>query len=267
MHSVLKKYDADYSADRTLAMKAEYCRPLKVTEQLRLPFYYSEELFRYFGAETVDSIDNSAYENATIIRDLNVPVDNSLKNKYSCVWDGGTLEHIFNYPAALKNCMDMVEPGGYLVMQTPANNMFGHGFYQLQPDIFFSILCEQNGFTDTKVLMQDDWKRWYEIVPPKIIKDRVEICLSKKPCSLTVISKKTGNVPDVLNVQQEYFVDIWTNKNTKWSSSPLLEKMFKTFAPVRICQFVYFNIILKLLEGRRKKQFYKPVKLVSRGVR
>jgi hypothetical protein len=245
-------------------MEAEYKHPLKVSEQLRLPFHYSEELFKYFGAETVDSIDNSDYENATIIGDLNMPVDGSLKNKYTCVWDGGTLEHIFNYPAALKNCMDMVETGGYLVLQTPANNMFGHGFYQLQPDIFFSVLCAQNGFTDTKVLVQDGWKRWYEIVPPKIIKDRVEICLSKKPCGLTVISKKIGEVPEVLNIQQEYFLDIWTNKNTKWSSSPLLEKMFKTFAGVRVCQFIYFNIFCKLLEGIKKRRFYKPVKLVSR---
>ena len=264
LNKILKKYDACYSSAKTLSMKAEYGRPLKVSEQLRLPFHYSEELFKYFGAEVVDSIDNSGYENATIIRDLNIPVDNSLKGKYSCVWDGGTLEHIFNYPVALKNCMDMVEAGGYLVMQTPANNQFGHGFYQLQPDIFFSVLCEQNGFTGTKVLMQDDWKRWYEVVPPKIIKDRVEICLSKKPCNLTVISKKTGDVPDVLNIQQEYFVDIWTNKNTKWSSSPLLEKMFKVFAPVRICQFIYFNIFSRLLEGRRKKQFFKPIRLVQK---
>jgi hypothetical protein len=264
LDKILKKYDEDYSSGKTLAMKSEYESPLKVSDQLRLPFHYSEELFKYFGAEVVDSMDNSGYENAAVIHDLNIPVDAGLKNKYSCVWDGGTLEHIFNYPAALKNCMDMVETGGYLVLQTPANNQFGHGFYQLQPDIFFSVLCEQNGFTDTKVLIQNDWKRWYEIVPPKIIKDRVEICLSKKPCSLTIISKKTGDVPDVLTIQQEYFVDIWTNKNTKWSYSPLLEKMFKMFAPVRICQFIYFNVFSKILEGRKIKQFYKPVRLVQK---
>jgi hypothetical protein len=264
LNRVLKKYDPDYGADKVLAMKAELNCPLKVSEQMRLPFHYSEELFKYFGADVVDSIDNSEYEHATIIRDLNLPVGDDLKNKYSCVWDGGTLEHIFNYPAALKNCMDMTAPGGYLILQTPANNFFGHGFYQLQPDIFFSVLCEQNGFTDTKVLAQDRWKRWYEIVPPGVLKDRVEICLTKKPYILTIISKKTGSVPETLAVQQEYFADIWTNTNTKWSSSPLLEKMFKTFAPNRICQFIYFNIVCKLLEGRKKRRLYKPFKMSSR---
>ncbi|MDR3356204.1 MAG: hypothetical protein LBO04_03345 [Spirochaetaceae bacterium] len=72
-------------------MKAEYERPLKVSERMLLPFHYSEELFRCFGAETVDSIDNSDYENATISNDLNMPVNDGLKNNYSCVWDGGTL--------------------------------------------------------------------------------------------------------------------------------------------------------------------------------
>jgi hypothetical protein len=186
---VLKKYDPDYENDKVLAMKAEFNHPLKVSEQLRLPFHYSEELFKYFGADVVDSMDNSDYESATVIHDLNTPVGEELKNKYSCVWDGGTPGHVFNYPAALKNCMEMTCPGGYIVLQTPANNYFGHGSYQLQPDIFFSVLCEQNGFTDTRVLAQDNRKRWFEIVPPAIVKDRYGVPLN----FIEILSKKAAD--------------------------------------------------------------------------
>jgi hypothetical protein len=50
--------------------------------------------------------------------------------------------------------MDMVEQGGCFVTQAPANNLFGHGFYPGPADIFFSVLCDQNGFMDTKVLVK-----------------------------------------------------------------------------------------------------------------
>ncbi|MDR1149764.1 MAG: class I SAM-dependent methyltransferase, partial [Spirochaetaceae bacterium] len=86
-------------------------------------------MFKHFGAVTVDSIDYSDYEGASIVHDMNLPVPGHLKEKYDCVWDGGALEHVFNYPTAIKNCMDMVKIGGHLILETPCNNQCGHGFY------------------------------------------------------------------------------------------------------------------------------------------
>ncbi|GMO69596.1 MAG: hypothetical protein Ta2A_17730 [Treponemataceae bacterium] len=135
---------------------------------------FSEKLFRYFGAEIIDSLDYSNYEGASIIQDMNQKVTETLKNKYSLVWDGGALEHIFNFPTAIRNCMEMAAIGGHLILETPANNHLGHGFYQFSPELFFSILNEKNGFTNTRVFLVDDKHLCYETIAPQKLKKRVE---------------------------------------------------------------------------------------------
>jgi len=42
---------------------------------------------------------------------MSQPIDTIHKNKYDLVFDGGTLEHVFNFPVAIKNCMEMVKVG------------------------------------------------------------------------------------------------------------------------------------------------------------
>ena len=71
------------------------------------------------------------------------------------LFDGGSLEHIFNAPVALTSYMRMVRPGGHLLLALPANNYCGHGMYQFSPEFFFSALSEQNGFTVERMIMQE----------------------------------------------------------------------------------------------------------------
>jgi hypothetical protein len=76
---------------------------------------WGEAFFRLLGAQRVDSIDASSIEGASLIHDLNTPIDDSLKERFSLIYDGGTLEHLFNLPQALRNCMEMLRLGGYFV--------------------------------------------------------------------------------------------------------------------------------------------------------
>lgn len=58
-------------------------------------------------------MDISAYENADIIFDLNNPnLTNELKNRFDYILDGGTTEHVFDYPQALRNIVKMLKVGG-----------------------------------------------------------------------------------------------------------------------------------------------------------
>jgi hypothetical protein len=86
----------------------------------------------------VVTLDNSAYEGAAIVIDLNAPLPDALKNRFTAVIDGGCLEHIFNFPQAIKNSMEMLSIGGHFLGITPANNFCGHGFYQFSPGALFS---------------------------------------------------------------------------------------------------------------------------------
>lgn len=106
---------------------------------------YSENFFQtLFNTHLdVDSIDNSAYEGATIIHNMNDPIK-SFK-KYQYVFDGGTIEHIFNLPQVIENIINLLEIGGLFVSVTCNNNFSGHGMYQLSPEFFLSSLNEKYG--------------------------------------------------------------------------------------------------------------------------
>src|SRR5436190_8122638 len=94
---------------------ATYGNNSKKFDEVLFKDEYSEPLFEILGAKTVHSMDYSNYENATTIHDMNLPFPSELKNKFSAIVDGGTLEHIFNFPAAIKNCMDALKTGGHFI--------------------------------------------------------------------------------------------------------------------------------------------------------
>jgi hypothetical protein len=235
INSVLRKYDCTYKNDI-------------------LGGGYSEELFRYFGARIIESIDFSDYESATLLHDLNFPVGENLKNKYTMIWDGGTLEHIFNYPVAIKNCMDMLCVGGHLILETPANNFFGHGLYQFSPELFFSLFCRKNGFDNTRIFMQNDKSKWYEVISPEITKRRTAICSSKnKPVNMFVISRKIETVPDALILYQSDYVAMWNQEGAKQKLSKIVKIIPEILRKFR-------RRILEIMTYKsRYLQFYKPI--------
>ena len=157
---------------------------------------YADKLFRYLGSETVDSMDYSDYEGAGIIHDLNQPLPEALKSNYDLVFDAGTLEHVFNFPVAIRNCMELLKVGGHLVLHTPANNYFGHGFYQFSPELFFRVLSEENGFHVERMFAVEshgsnfDFEgRWFEVADPKAVRSRVQL-INDRPVLLFILARK-----------------------------------------------------------------------------
>jgi SAM-dependent methyltransferase len=116
---------------------------------------YCEPLLRLMGAKRVESIDISDYEGASIVHDMNERLPESYRGRFTIVIDGGSLEHVFNFPVALRNCMDAVAPGGHFIGITPSNNLMGHGFYQFSPELFFRVFTPANGFRIEKVLIYE----------------------------------------------------------------------------------------------------------------
>lgn len=149
---------------------------------------YAEKFLEFLGAEEAVAIDNSAYEGAAIVTDLNAPIDASLKERFSVVLDGGCLEHIFNFRRAIRNCMEMLQIGGHFLGITPANNFCGHGFYQFSPEIYFRIFTGENGFALRAVLTRDG-STWYRVQDPDQFGGRVEL-QNNRPTYLFVMAKK-----------------------------------------------------------------------------
>lgn len=172
---------------------------------------YAEELLRFLGAGEVHSLDNSAYEGATHLHDLNQPVADSFKQRYSVVLDGGSLEHVFNYPEALRSCMEMVAVGGHFLAVTPANNFMGHGFYQFSPELFLSVFTAANGFRLRRLLAFEDRPRapWYRIARPPRPTKRI-MSLHSSPVYLLVLAQRTEGVPPLSGMpQQSDYVAVW----------------------------------------------------------
>ncbi|MDR2600474.1 MAG: hypothetical protein LBC73_09400 [Oscillospiraceae bacterium] len=185
---------------------------------------FSEPFFITLGAKIIDSLDISDFENATIIHDISTPIPNSLKNKYSLVFDGGLLEHVYDFANAIKNTMDLVALGGHLIITAPGNNWFGHGFYQFSPELFYSLLIEENGFNNTKVYFKGG-RNWYLVKNPKEIRQRTEFSPKWSNLTLMVISKKVGEVPNKVNLFQSDYMLMWEKHNDASSKIITISKI------------------------------------------
>jgi len=177
---------------------------------------FAEGLFREFGATKIESMDFSSYESATLIHDLNTPIPSELKNRFSVVYDGGSLEHIFNIPQAFKNCMEMVAVGGHFLQCTVSNNFLGHGFWQVSPELIYRIFCNANGFQVKSVLLFEFGTRergtWYAVEDPDQVKQRVLLC-NTAPVYIFTLAQKIGT-PEVFQTnpyQSDY--------STAWATS------------------------------------------------
>jgi len=129
------------------------CDDTKANEILTANAGFAEKYLQELGASKIESYDNTAYEGATQIHDFNYKIGSEHHQQYTTVLDSGTLEHIFNFPIAVNNCLNMVKPGGYFISVTPANNYFGHGMYQFSPELYYSLLTKANGFEMVDMLV------------------------------------------------------------------------------------------------------------------
>lgn len=107
---------------------------------------YAETFFRALGASEVVSMDLSDFEGAEVLQDLNAPVGSELEGAFDLIFDGGTTEHVFDVARCMDNINAMLAPGGVLVACAPANNWFGHGFYQFGPELVYGYWKHGCGF-------------------------------------------------------------------------------------------------------------------------
>lgn len=226
---------------------------------------YVEELLRSFGAETVTSIDASAYENASCIHDMNLPIPDGLKRRFSVVIDGGTLEHIFNFPTAIRNCMEMLEVGGHLLVHTMANNFMGHGFYQFSPELFYRVLSPENGFRIHRAVVfksRIGTPRWYEAADPQEIGERVEL-INGRPTYLLVHAERIADVPMfAAPPQQADYSALWSqNKAPQFGTVGLRgcihrwAKSHNEFWLRYLPDFVYDFMLGALVRGMPRRGF------------
>lgn len=242
--------------------QAEFNQLLKEYEkpQILLPkyraLYFAEDVLSPLGFK-VNSIDASDYEGANILHDLNCPIPVSMQGRYDLVYDGGTLEHVFNFPLALQNAMQMVKVGGHIMMHTPANNQCGHGFYQFSPELYFRVLSPQNGFELIRLYITGSGGP-YHVADPAFVHGRVTL-LNSDAAMLMVHAKKIADVP-ISNPQQSDYVSNWTEHKLEKQDGHLKSVLRRVLSAKQIAQIS--NILNKLrthrgvVQWKRKSNFY-----------
>lgn len=217
---------------------------------------YSEGFLKVLGADKICSIDASSFEGASLIHDMNLPIPTHLKNNFSTVIDGGCLEHIFNFPISIRNCMEMLREGGHFIGITPTNNLMGHGFYQFSPELFFRIFSEENGFAIRKMVAYESLPRanWYEVMDPKIVGERVGI-LNFRGVYLFILAQKLRDVSifDYAPQQSDY-VSLW-NRNYIQDNNKTKLNMADPFL-VKLLLIILNNVFIKIIT--------KPFRYINR---
>lgn len=84
--------------------------------------------------------------------DLNQPI--SLDEQFDVVINHGTAEHIFDIAQVFRTMHDYCEAGGLMIHDIPFNGWIDHGFYCVQPTLFYD-LAFTNNYEVTRVYMTD----------------------------------------------------------------------------------------------------------------
>jgi hypothetical protein len=220
----IKAMDVDFS--NTVTIGRQWFFPeVKALERvfavLRVPHHadrflkeneYSDNFFSLLGAEQVSSVDMSDFEGATHIHDMNQPLPDDLRGRFSVVHDSGTLEHVFHFPQAMKNCMEMVAVGGHFTQVSNANNYMGHGFWQISPELIYRVFSPANGFQIKTVLLHEvvPGGGWYFASDPAQFGDRIQLCNSR-PTYILTAAKKVAQVDIFASMpQQSDYARAWS---------------------------------------------------------
>lgn len=92
--------------------------------------------------------------------DLNHPILRILaprgvfEDKHDVVYNHGTAEHIFNIGQVFRTMHDCCKPGGLMIHECPFTGWVDHGFYCLQPTLFWD-LSTANGYKIEFVALED----------------------------------------------------------------------------------------------------------------
>ncbi len=188
-------------AEKELArLLTEYDKPISREDAQALieKGKYMDALMEHLGAESLTSFDASDFENATHIHDMNQPLPEEFHAQFDLLIDSGTLEHVFDFPTAIKNALSMVKVGGRFIMMTPTNNAMGHGFYQFSPELLYRVCHPDNGYKVERMHLLDlrlFRPRVYEVADPATVRSRVMVTEARTQALLFMQAIRTDIKP------------------------------------------------------------------------
>ncbi|MBZ9668697.1 hypothetical protein [Mesorhizobium sp. ES1-3] len=173
---------------------------------------YCEELFKYLGSRRIISLDYSGFEGSEIIHDLNEEVSVDLVDRFNCIFDGGTIEHVFDTRMAFLNVKKMLKVGGLFLLVDGANNFLGHGLYQFSPELLWRTFSRESGFEIELMQLVDDVGKPNprDVPDPAVLGQRSNMTMSTARTYVLMAARKTFESSDgEQRVFQSDYVAAW----------------------------------------------------------
>ena len=164
---ILQKMELVSATDNGLRWKNNQDRIEEINKNKSFYFYSRldnrkyirpEFVYHALGFAEVDSVDIASHDDPTFLYDMNQPgAADSIGREYDVILEVGTIEHVFHIPNALWNIASLCKLDGEIIHWAPMNNWPNHGYYQLQPSLFFDFY-QHNGFdiTEAKIIRTVD---------------------------------------------------------------------------------------------------------------
>ena len=155
----------------------------------------------YFAPCETQAIDFDGTPHAQRL-DLNEPI--VLNRRFEVVINHGTSEHIFDIAQVFRTIHDLTVPRGLMIHESPLTGWIDHGFYNLQPTLFFD-LAAANQYSLIMFIEQLADK---SITPINSREDVYELARSKKipdnAMLFTVMKKNAEESPFQVPIQGYY---------------------------------------------------------------
>jgi hypothetical protein len=156
----------------------------------------------FFAPSELQAVD---FEGTQIAQrqDLNHPI--TLNRRFDVVINHGTAEHIFNIGQVFRTVHDYTLPGGLMIHESPFTGWIDHGFYSLQPTLFYD-LADFNQYLLYGMFVQDLTTQ--SILQIKAREDVAELVKAKQlpenSMMFTVLKKSAGDHPFQIPIQGYY---------------------------------------------------------------
>lgn len=213
---------------------------------------FCENFLCSLGAQEIHSLDASDFEGADMICDLNKPIPVEFRNKFTCIIDGGTTEHVFSFDKAMENVIDMLEVGGYYIGMIPSNNWNGHGLYQLSPMLYMQLFCERNGMELIHLYLCNAFRsRKIREIQKRDITYRTELN-GFSPTELYIVAKKISDRKGELVLQQGDYEQKWSGNATE---SNFVKRLKESLSWEMQCVLKHFGLMCQ------SRKILKKVKL------
>jgi len=109
--------------------------------------------FAAFTDCTVEALDISDYEGAEIVHDMTTPLPAHLHGQFDLVFDGSSLDNIFDPALALMNMHRLLKPGGRLVLINFSNS-HPTAYTKLSPDWYMDFFAFQE-YADAQIFVSE----------------------------------------------------------------------------------------------------------------